>query len=178
MESFSLFGSRTAANSLVTARGSTGGVAASRDKAVGIGLWSSQAATNTSTEVVSTKLGLAVVTSVVRSITAQGRLACAHAIRRAAAELATGPQLNINDVTLHLGGKVPQKCLTSYKDLAVTAMRQIKAQQQAADPVTEAESQVQDFEQLKASVLAGLGPSLKAAETQVQDALHTLGQHP
>lgn len=174
MESFSLFGSKTDANSLATARGSSAGLAASRDKAVGIGLWSAQAATNTSTEVVSAKLGLAVVTSVVRSITAQGRLACADAIRRAAAELSTGPQLNINDVTLHLGGKVPQQCLTSYKDLAVTALRRIKAEQQAADPVTEAGSQAQDFERLRGSVLAGMGPGLQAAAGKVQDALNAL----
>lgn len=175
MESFSLFGSKTDANSLATARGSSAGLAASRDKAVGIGLWSAQAATNTSTEVVSAKLGLAVVTSVVRSITAQGRLACADAIRRAAAELSTGPQLNINDVTLHLGSKaVPQQCLTSYKDLAVTALRRIKAEQQAADPLTEAGSQAQDFERLRGSVLAGMGPGLQAAVGKVQDALNAL----
>ena len=177
MESFSLFnGSRTDAHSLATARGSKGGAAVSRDKAVGIGLWSAQAATNTSTEVVSTKLGLAVVTSVVRSITVQGRLACADAIRRAAAELATGPQLNINDVTLHLGGKVPQKCLTSYKDLAVTALRKVKAELQAADPVTEAGAQVQDFERVKGSVQVGMAPVLQAAESKLHAWLETLAE--
>jgi len=172
MESFSVFNhSQTDANSVAAAHGSKGGISWSRDKAVGIGLWSSKAGTNTTTQVVSTKLGLAIVTSVVRSITAQGRLACADAIRRAAAELATGPQFNINDVTLHLGGKAPQKCLMSYKDLAVEALLKV----QPAPP--EQPLDVQRFEQIRADIRAGMAPGIKAAEGKVHGWLHQLGKN-
>lgn len=165
MESFSLFnGSHTDANSLATVHGSKRGTGWSRDKAVGIGLWSSKAATNTTTQVVSSKLGLAVVTSVVRSVAAQGRFACADAIRKTAAEAITGPQINFNDVTLHLGHKVPQKCLTSYKDLTEKAL--IKARLDDADQSSAAD--VRMFEQMRADINAGMQQALQQAQAQVE----------
>lgn len=170
MESFSVFNhSATDANSLATAHGSKGGVGWSRDKAVGIGLWSSQAATNTSSHVVSSKLGLAIVTSVVRSITAQGRLACADAIRRAAAEAASGPSFNINDVTLHLGGKAPQQCLKSYKDLVVQHQKRVESV--AEDPATEFSKQVQDFQVRDKVVQGGMAPLQQLAQGKVDELL-------
>lgn len=175
MESFSLFNSTTDANSLATARGSHMGLAASRDKAVGIGLWSGTAATNTTTQVVSAKLGLAVITSVVRSITAQGRFACADAVRRAGADLLTGPQLNINDVTLHLENKVPQQCLTSYKDLAVKSLAK-----ELAVPgrwaVDQQATQGQDFARVKSGVQAGVAPHMQAAEAKLLEVLGALSK--
>lgn len=169
MESFAVFkASNTLAGSLADARATKWGLAASRDKAVGIGVVAANATTNTTSAVSATKLGLGVIDSVIRSITAQGRLACADALNKAVTELAsTGPLLDTSIVILHVGSRAPQQCLQHFKDLAAKAAASAQpAPPAGAGGLAGAPAggvQPPGFEQLVDEVLQGAQPGMSQA---------------
>jgi hypothetical protein len=161
MESFSIVAGKISAKSTADATANSG-ASFVRDKAVGIGLIGAAGEANTGSSGTAGFLGLTVIDSVARAITAGQQKACAEAVTKTYAELSTGPQITLDTFILTLQQRADGACVTSFKDQAAQHPAKV-AEQQARLPT---------FGGIRDAVSAQTAGVLKAASgavEQVQD---------
>jgi hypothetical protein len=161
MESFGIVAGKTSATSTADATAS-GGASFVRDKAVGIGLNGATGEANTGSSGTAGFLGLTVIDSVARAITAGQQKACAEAVTRTYADLSTGPQISLDTFILTLQQRTDKACVTSFKDQAA----------QQPDKGAEQEARLPTLGGIRDAVSAQTKGVLKAASgavEQVQD---------
>jgi hypothetical protein len=132
MESFGIVAGTTSATSSADAT-ANGGASLVRDKAVGIGLNGAAGEATTGSSGAAGFLGLTVIDSVARAITAGAQKACAEAVTKTYADLSTGPQISLDTFILTLQQRADKACVTSFKDQAAKQAGKV-AEQQARLP--------------------------------------------
>lgn len=132
MESFGIVAGTTDATSVADATAKSG-ASFVRDKAVGIGLNGAAAEAHTGSTGSAGYLGLTVIDSVARAITAGQQKACAEAVTKTYSDLSTGPQISLDTFILTLQQRADNACVTSFKDQAAAHAGKA-AEQQARLP--------------------------------------------
>ncbi|KAF6263164.1 hypothetical protein COO60DRAFT_1458256 [Scenedesmus sp. NREL 46B-D3] len=140
MESFGIVAGSSGATSAADAA-ANGGASFVRDKAVGIGLNGAAGQAHTSSSGTAGFLGLTVVDSVVRAITAGNLSACGEAVTKTYADLSTGPQISLDTFILTLQQRAGKACATSFNDQAARQAGKV-TEQQASLPTFEGITEV------------------------------------
>jgi hypothetical protein len=157
MESFGIVAGNTSATSTADAT-AFGGASFVRDKAVGIGLNGATGAANTGSSGTAGFLGLTVIDSVARAITAGNQKACAEAVTKTYSDLSTGPQISLDTFILTLQQRADNACVISFKDQAAQQAAKVAGQQ----------AQLPTFGGIKDAVSAQTQGVLKAAGGAVE----------